>query len=88
MNEEIQVWITRYAITSGIGKAFGFPSKMGTGSFIKNPGSWKCETIRTKHWHKTEAEAVARAKEMRDKKIASLKKQIAKLEAMKFEPKG
>jgi hypothetical protein len=35
-------------------------------------------------WHRTEAEAIARAEEMRIAKIASLKKQIAKLEKMKF----
>jgi len=36
-------------------------------------------------WHCTLPDAIAKANEMRAKKIASLKKQIAKLEAMKFE---
>jgi hypothetical protein len=36
-------------------------------------------------WHRTRAAAVARAKEMRKAKIASLKKQIARLEALKWE---
>ena len=35
-------------------------------------------------WHTTPEAAIARAEEMRTKKIASLKKQIAKLEAMTF----
>lgn len=36
-------------------------------------------------WHRSRASAVARAEEMRVAKIASLKKQIARLEALKWE---
>lgn len=38
-------------------------------------------------WHYTEAEAIKRACEMRDRRVASLKKQIAAIAAMKFEVK-
>ncbi|MGE0278428.1 MAG: hypothetical protein AB7R40_23780 [Nitrospiraceae bacterium] len=37
-----------------------------------------------KDWHETAEAALAQADAMRLKKIASLKKQIAKLEAMRF----
>lgn len=40
-----------------------------------------------KEWHDTQAEAIAFAEEMRIKKIASLKKQIAKLEKINFNQK-
>ena len=36
-------------------------------------------------WHDDKGTAIARAEGMRVSKIASLKKQIAKLEAMKFD---
>lgn len=36
------------------------------------------------NWHRSLESAQRRAELMRDRKIASLKKQIAKLEAMKF----
>jgi hypothetical protein len=36
-------------------------------------------------WFKNRQEAIQRAEEMRVNKIASLKRQIAKLESMKFE---
>lgn len=36
-------------------------------------------------WFRTKQEAINSAEEIRDKKIASLRKQIAKLERMKFE---
>lgn len=35
-------------------------------------------------WHRTKESAIAKAEEMRKKKIASLKKQIEKLEKMEF----
>jgi hypothetical protein len=76
----MKVWVTKYA-TSG-------------------KGVIPCEDARTSHfdtmvvvgslclhgaeWHTTPAAAIARAEEMRTKKIASLEKQIAKLEAMTF----
>lgn len=36
-------------------------------------------------WHKIKESAISKAEKMRQKKIASLKKQIAKLKNMKFE---
>lgn len=41
--------------------------------------------IKPDDWFKNRQEAVERAEEMRVNKIASLKRQIAKLESMKFE---
>lgn len=38
-----------------------------------------------KNWHRTRDGAIAKAKEMRDAKIASLERQIAKLRAMTFD---
>ena len=40
------------------------------------------------YWHDTEAEALEHAETMRQKKICSLKKQLAKMEALSFKPKG
>lgn len=41
-------------------------------------------TFHGNEWHRTREEAVARAEQMRAAKIASLKKQIAKLEKLSF----
>jgi hypothetical protein len=35
-------------------------------------------------WHRTEANAIARAEEIRGNKLASLNRQIKKIEALKF----
>lgn len=80
----MKVWITKYALTTGIfemtaeitehGSAYDMHSSFPT--YYHGEG---------KEWHKTKESAIARAEEMRHKKIASLKKQIEKLEGMKFE---
>ena len=90
MNDEIEVWSTKYVLTSGIEKITGKIDKREPRAFIKmgDKFSSMAFVFWVGDWHKTEAEAIARAESMRAKKIASLKKQIAKLEAMKFELKG
>lgn len=76
----MKVFITRYALTKGIieqeaecsGKCISY-STSGYTSYVYKPD-----------WHETETEARAHADQMRLKKIASLKKQIAKLEKLSF----
>jgi hypothetical protein len=46
-------------------------------------GFWD-QTIHKPDWHENKDEAIAKAEDMRKKKIVSLKKQIKKLEELKF----
>ena len=76
----MKVYITKYALTRGILEADAelnprFPTMVST-----NLGHFH-----GKDWHETKEAAIYRAEEMRTKKIASLKKQIEKLEALKFD---
>jgi hypothetical protein len=52
---------------------------------FKADGEWTSWYIHKPYWHLTRAEAVKQAETMRQKKIASLRKQLAKLEKMRFE---
>lgn len=82
----MKVYITEYALTRGIidvgdaelcrtiDKQIRYKNSAGYIVYIHKP-----------HWYKTKQEAIARAEKMRTKKIESLKKQIAKLENMRFE---
>ena len=75
-------WVTKYALTCGIKQMEVEDWHDARPGMVLNT-----KTITTYHvpdWHRTEAEAKARAEEMRAAKIASLRKQIAKLEAMEF----
>lgn len=80
----MKAYITKYALTSGIIQTEGeitsngalFDMRASVPIYYHGEG---------KEWHRTKKEAIARAEEMRQKKIASLKKQIDKLERMKFQ---
>ena len=90
----MKVWITKYALTDGIieaesdtqtqnkEKVFAFWNNDEFGIFYPSIGIFypsKGELFYDKE------SAIQKAEEMRQKKIASLKKQIEKLEEMRFE---
>ena len=79
----VKVWITKYALTSGIKEleveySADFPDMvMGKAwnDYYHGEG---------REWHRTYESAVARAEKMRLKKIESLKRQLVKYEKMRF----
>lgn len=89
MSETIgPVWVTKYALSRGIeriervyfilqgdGDIYSGPRPVADGRWFFGEGS---------EWHRTESAAIVRAEEMRKAGIASLKKQIARLESLKF----
>ena len=82
----IKVWISKYALTQGI---FEIEAEICEGSMTGMVADINNRTFGLYHgegreWHKTKEEASKRAEKMRLKKIASLKKQIEKLEKMDF----
>lgn len=74
-------YITKYALTAGIytreGEAEGKHLSL-------NAGRSDAEFYHNSEFHETKEEAIARAEEMRDRKIASLEKQLDKLRSMDF----
>lgn len=83
----MKVWITKYALTVGITEAEATPSlAQGWISYRDSTGP-ALQFAGGKDWHPTEYAARARAEEMRQKRIASLQKQIKKLEGMQIEVK-
>lgn len=88
----MKVWITKYALTSGIWTGeVNEPTDSGTIE-CKRPMTPEGEKELTwgyfhgegKEWHRTEESAKTKALEMRDKKVLSLLKKIRKLDAMIF----
>lgn len=84
----MKVWITKYALTKGIIEAE--TDKISNDGFCHaywiDKNGYKCNSFfHPKYFEKDKESAVSKAEEMRQKKIASLKKQIEKLEKMKFE---
>jgi len=77
-------WISKYALTQGI---FEIESNSDPSEKLishRLNGMTVSYYEEGKEWHKTKEEAIARAKDLKIKKIANMKKQIAKLEKMEF----
>mgnify|MGYP000983773435 CR=1 FL=1 len=80
----MEIFITKYALTKGIFRAEG--SVAAGVAVYKQSNKWYDQYAHGegKDWTRTGLAAIQRAHQMRVAKIASLKKQIAKLEAMDF----
>lgn len=82
MNEPtITVWVTKYALTRGIYQAEA--TTYSGGKYAQIAGNWSSFKLSTDAF-KTEAEAKTNAEARRKKKIASLRKQIKKLQNLTF----
>lgn len=86
----MKVWITKYALTQGVYEAEVIDDCRDTdpsGNMIavKEESFTPYYHGKGKEWHETKESAISKAEQMRQKKISSLKKQIEKLEKMKFE---
>lgn len=81
----MKVWITKYALSKGLieieATASGFHTE---GIYVQLPHSAVPQTYYQPDWLSIKADAVIRAEKLRDDRIASLKKQITKLEKLKF----
>jgi hypothetical protein len=82
----MKVWVTQYALSKGIAPVeHAELSEGGTMVSWLSPGGWRM-FAHGNAWHRTEADAITDAERRRATKIASLKKQIAKLEKLSFQP--
>jgi len=82
--ETVEAWVTTYALSRGIEHTTGIVThEISSTMLAYGPYAY----AHGKDWHRTKDAALERAEEMRSAKIASLRKQIAKLEAMTFEVK-
>ncbi len=85
-DQKITAYITKYALLNG--KILKIDSGIRAtiyGNMIRYRQHGLNQYAHNDDWHSTLPDAIAKANEMRVKKIASLKKQIAKLEKMEFE---
>jgi len=81
----MNVWITKYALTQGIYKIDGERSESQPNMFVRiKPSGGPPEYYHKPYWHERKADALRHADSFRLKKIASLKRVIAKLEGLKF----
>lgn len=80
----MKVYITKHVLTQGILERKVRIDRFGAAIV---PDGWLSDYYRKGEWWRTFAWAHAAAEQMRLAKIKSLKKQLAKLEVMRFEEK-
>lgn len=82
----MRVYVTKYALTDGISVRMVDRSDAVPSMVTDRSGPYTTHFRgEGREWHRTPESALKRAEEMRRKKIASLKKSLAHMEAMKFE---
>lgn len=82
---QFTAWITKYALSTGISEELVEHCNPGDMAKVVG-GDWSQYFHgEGREWHRTRAGALQRAEAMRLVKIASLQKQIAKLEKLRFE---
>jgi hypothetical protein len=83
MTQDIETaWITKYALTTGV-----YQAEVET--YEDDPNMAQAangmhQYFHGDEWHRDKSSAIAKAESMRVKKLASLKKQIARLEKVSF----
>jgi len=78
----MKVYITKYALTAGIIEREG--GEISDSHCYTKDSFGKRDYYHGKDWHKSFEEAKKDAESRRDRKIVSIKKQLAKLEEMEF----
>jgi len=81
----MKVYITQYLLTKGIIEEDAINVSEVGDSMIKVNRSGYTYYYSKPYWYTDKQEAIEHAESLRQKKIASLKKQIKKLENLKFE---
>lgn len=80
----MKVWITEYALTRGIVEAEYIKSCGANVILFKLGNSTRNRFTIKERCHESKESAIKQAEEMRQKQIASLEKQIEKLERIRF----
>lgn len=80
MSEKVTKWVSKYALSSGIENFLGEIRIYDGREYFHIDGRYGL--FSKEDFHETEEAAIAKARQMRDKKIASLRAQIKKLEGM------
>ena len=83
-NENVRVWITKYALSDGILVVDGTVHHSTSSTMLTWGGEFNSRYAHGNEWHRTQEAAIARAEEMRKAKIASLRRRIEKMEALQF----
>lgn len=86
MSEEVEAYVTKYALTHGVLKVRGkiFKGRGGCGFRFIREGEHISVGVAHRDWHRSEERARKRAEEIRNKEIKRLKRQLRDLRGLQF----
>lgn len=84
----MRAFVTKYALTQGILEVEGELDRDGEYLIWKNAGSWMKQYTHKRDFSLSLQDALAVAEQARVKKLASLKKQLSKLEVQEIKVRG
>lgn len=82
----MRAFVTKYALSKGILEVEGSRRDKGRGLIVWTNGHM--QFFYGNDWHETREAALARAEQMRDNRVKSLRKQIARLESLTWDENG
>lgn len=83
----MMVYITKYALTQGVYAIDGEADRHRPKLFVRTKVSGgPPEYYQKPYWHEHKADAMRHANDLRLRRIATLKKQMTKLEGLNFRP--
>lgn len=82
---KITVWVTKYALTTGIFEAEASICSNDDQMIIVYGEDGRHDYFHRPFWHETKNGAIEHANLLKDRKIKNLKKQIVKFESLKFD---
>lgn len=79
------VWITKFATTTGIFERDAMVIDDRMVRLANLPGEYGGIYYHKPFWHETREEAITHAKQLQAKKLVSLRRQLAKVEGLRFD---
>lgn len=83
--EKVHVWVTKYALTSGIFECDAEICSDVSTDMIRIKRNHFDEYFHKNEWYTSKLDAIVRAEEMKEKKINSLNKQLNKISNINFD---
>lgn len=79
----MKIWVTKYALTKGI---LEYEAELSPNSptMVKVPGERLSIYFHGDDWYRSKSDAIDRANDMRDARIKSLEKTLARLRRLEF----
>lgn len=82
MSDLTRIWVTKHALTKGIQEVMA--RTIDATAYTEKYGQYVFYSGEGRDWHRTLANAISRAEDLRDAEIRRLEKKLIKINKLKF----